>query len=242
MKLLLLAALFGIASSGQTRAPTSSTCIQTAEVKPDDPFQYTMAVLDSLSYARSAFRPTTLSADATAFTQVTDLMFRIKAADLDYGCAAALLRGYQKSKEPLIFLNSMNTVMIYESVIDLDRKTVEFMKTMVSGGLEKVPAGDLAEKVADLQVRKSELWDGILLILPGITLPLVSKVADSEGHMSSLRITTRQRKTIIQKLEDGFGPSVKDDPVKDGQDVIFTTAANFYHWIADQAWKTTDSK
>ena len=176
MKPLLTAALFGIAASA--KKPTSSTCIQTAEVKPDDPFQYTMAVLESLSYARSAFRPTTLPVNSDALMQISDLIFRIKAADLDYGCAAELLRGYQKSKEPTVYLAALNSVLAYQSVIDLDKESVVLMKRLAGDGADRISPGDLAEKMVDIRLRKSEQWDTISLLLLGVTQTLVSKVPD----------------------------------------------------------------
>ena len=167
-------------------------CLLTPEVKLDDPFQFTMAVLESLSYARSAFRPTTLPVNSDALMQISDMMFRIKAADLDYGCAMELLRGYQKSKEPVVSLSAMHAVSVYESVIDLDRETVALLKTMIGDGAGRISPGDLVEKMADIRLRKSEQWDTISLMILGITGTLASDVPDSNGKASSLRITTQQ--------------------------------------------------
>ena len=51
--------------------------------------------------------------------------------------------------------------------------------------------------------------------------------------MSSLRITTQQRKTIIQTLENGFGPAVKSTLKDDKQDTHHLTAVEIYQWIAN---------
>lgn len=238
MKPLLLAMFFCIVGSGQT--PTSSACLLSPEVKPDDPFQFTMAVLESLSYAKSAFRSTTIPVNSNAFMQISDLISRTKGADLDYGCAAELLRGYQKSKEPVVSLYAMHDVRVYESVIDLDKETVALLKTIIGDGAGISP-GDLAEKMADIRLRRSEQWDTISLMILGITGALTSNVPDSKGKMSSLRITTQQRKTITQKLERDFGSAVKG-PEQDDQDAILRTAVVFYHWISDQGWKTSGGK
>lgn len=239
MKPALLAVLFCVACWGQT--PTSSACL-TPAVKPDDPFSFTMSVLESLSYARSAFRATTLPPNSDTLTQVSDLIFRIKAADLDYGCAAEVLRGYQKSKEPSVSLSALNSVLVYESVIALDKETVALLKRLADDGAEKISPGDLAEKMADIRLRKEESWNGISLVLVAVTQTLVSKIPDGNGKISSLRITTQQRKTITQKLEDNFGPAVKSPVKDDEQDTILATAVEIYHWITDQGWKSTDAR
>jgi hypothetical protein len=84
MKLLVLAILSGLGCAGQT-AQTAPSCAYLApEVKPNDPFQFTMAFLESLSYAKSAYRPATdFPANTDPTLQLSDLMFRIKAAGLD---------------------------------------------------------------------------------------------------------------------------------------------------------------
>ena len=93
-RILVLAILSGLRCAGQA-APSCKYLAP--DVRPDDPFQFTMAFLESLSYAKSAFRPSTdLPANGDPTLQLSDLIFRIKAADLDYSCVAELLSGYQK--------------------------------------------------------------------------------------------------------------------------------------------------
>jgi hypothetical protein len=94
--------------------------------------------------------------------------------------------------------------------------------------------------MADIRLRKEESWNGISLVLVAVTQTLVSKVPDGNGKISSLRITTQQRKTITQKLEDNFGLAVKSPVKDDEQDTILATAVEIYHWITDQGWKSAD--
>jgi hypothetical protein len=240
MRILFLAFVFGVASSGQI--PTPSACIVTPEVKPSDPFQFTMAVLDSMSYARrAAMRPNTLSAGTDAFTQVSDWIYRIKSAALDYGCAAELLRGYQKSKNIYIAVSAMRGVRFYEALINFDGELVALRKKTIGDGPGRLNAGDLAEKLADLRFRKDREGEEFLLIILGVTGTLPSDVPDSNGKTCCLTITTRQKNLIIQKLEKEFGPAISG-PEQDGQNIIIGAAAVIYHWISDSGWKTSDSK
>ncbi len=236
---MMLTILFGVAVSAQT--PTSSACLLTPEVKPDDPFQFTMAVLESLSYARTAFRPTTLPPDSDGLMEISDLIFRIKSADLDFGCAAKLLRGYQKSKDLIVSLAAFNSVVAYESVIDLDKESVVLMKRLAGNGAKAISPGDLAEQMANIRIRKDKIWDDISLVVLGVTHTLVSKVPDRDGKITSLRITTQQRTAITRNLEKYFGPDVSG-PEQDDQDAILRMAVVLYHWISDQHWKTSDGR
>src|SRR5438552_20743 len=147
MKLLGLAIFFGLACAEQT---LPSCAYLATEVKPDDAFQFTVAFLESLSYAKTAFRPSTISADAGPLLQLSDLIFRVKAAGLDYECAAELLRGYRRSKDTSIALTAMTTVLTYQSVSDMEKESVVLLKSLASEGSEKIGSADLAEKMADL--------------------------------------------------------------------------------------------
>jgi hypothetical protein len=234
--LLLLAILSGLRCVGQT----ASSCKYLApEVKPNDSFQFTMAFLESLSYAKSAFRPSTdLPANADPTLQLSDLIFRIKAADLDYSCAAELLSGYQKSKDTMIALTAFSAVLTYQSLSGMEKESVVLVKEWASGGSDKVSSSDLAEKMANLRLRKSDTWSALPAAVPGITSVLVSRVP---GKLSSLLITTQQRKAITLKLEHDFGPGVESG-VREEEDSTRLTAKMFYAWISDKGWKNSDSK
>jgi hypothetical protein len=237
MKLLVLAVLSALGCAAQT-APS---CTYLApEVKPDDPFQFTMAFLESLSYAKSAYRPTDLPPQTDALTQLSDMIFRVKAAELDYGCAAELLGGYQKSKTLWISLGATTSILIYQKLAELNEETVILLKSMADEGADRISPGDLAEKMADLRLRKSQEWEELPKEVLSVEFALVSRVPDTKGKISSLVITAQQRKTIIQKLEKDFGPTIKGG-VKEGQDAVVTTAAMFYTWL-NAGWKSSDNK
>ena len=221
-------------------AQTAPSCTYLApEVKPDDPFQFTMAFLESLSYAKSAYRPTSLPSQTDAFTQLSDLIFRVKAAELDYSCAAELLGGYRKSKTVMISLGATTSMLTYQRLAELEKETVTLLKSMADNGADRLSPGDLAEKMADLRLRKSQEWEELPMQVPSVTFALV-RVPDTKSKLSSLVITAHQRKTIMQKLEKEFGPTIKGG-VKEGQDAVFSTAAMFYTWL-NAGWRTSDSK
>lgn len=199
-----------------------------------------MAFLESLSYARGAYRPPTEAlANADIVSQLSDMIYRIKAADLDYACAADLLRGYQKSKQAMISLAALGTVLDYESLIELDKETVAFVKRAAAPGPHRLSPGDLAEKMADLRLRRSETWEGFPAAAPLITYALVS-VPGEGSKVRSLVISSKQRAAIIQKLEQGIGPEVKVRP-KDDVDPILLTGMILYHWITED-WETSDGE
>ena len=87
-----------------------------------------MAVLDSMSHARSAIRADTLSAGTDAITRVSDFIYRSKSTDLNYRCAAELLRGYQESKNIYIAVSAMRGVRFYEALINFDGELVALLK------------------------------------------------------------------------------------------------------------------
>jgi len=226
--------LVGIPCGGQT-APSCKYLAP--EVKPDDPFQFAMAFVESLSYAKTAFRPPTPDlASADAALQLSDLIFRMKAADLDYNCAAELLSGYQKSKKATTALAATNTVLLFRSLSDKEKESIELLKRYAAN-----PTPDLSEQMADLRLQRANIWEELPLAVIGVTFALASDQQDSKGKLSSLTITSQQRRAIMEALEKTFGPVVKGG-LKDGQDNVAATAVTLYTWIADKAWKTSDGK
>jgi len=75
----------------------------------------------------------------------------------------------------------------------------------------------------------------------GVTHALVSNVPDAKGKLSSLVITTQQRRAVIQKLEKDFGSAVKEN-VKEDQDPFLFSAKVLYAWISNKGWASSDQK
>jgi hypothetical protein len=132
-------------------------------------------------------------------------------------------------------------VLTYQSLSDMEKESVVLVREWVGEGSDKVSSPDLAEKMANLRLRKSETWSALPTAVLGLTFGLVSRVPDGKGKLSSLLITTQQRMAIILKLEKDFGPAVEGG-VKEQDDPTLVTAKILYAWISNKEWKNSDSK
>jgi len=234
-------AVLALAGTDLVAAP----CL-TPEVKPEDPFQFTMALVESFSYAKSAL---SIKKSAVTLEQhrrenleaLFEMIYGTKSAERDYICAAELLEGYLKSRSEMIATSASGVALTYRALIKADKEILSLIKATLDDGAGNIKAGALAEKIADLRLMINETWKTLLVATVAATHALVKEPATDQEKLSSLRLTAQQRETIAQKLEKEFGLALKGG-VKAGQSSLLGSAALLYAFVSDPQWKSSDSK
>ena len=128
---------------------------------PEDPFQFMMALTESLSYAKSA-----LAKGSRDTTDLTEMIYQVKSAEEDYKCAADFMGAYTKSKDQLIAGSAEVARNTFNGLINLDEQLIALIKSVLDAGRQsQFSQGEFAEKLAEVRIGVDEIWK----VLPGAT-------------------------------------------------------------------------
>ena len=168
---------------------------------------------------------------------MTDFLYTIKLANADYKCAVEVVQPYMKSRDDKIQATAKGAVTSYASLFSLNQEIMNEMKSGLDA--EKAqPPGKRAERSADLRFRKNAMWKVLFDILAPLSTYVFPEMTEGPWN-GRLRITSTQRRVLLEELEKSFGAEVKGGP-QGGQTSLMGTASLLHHFLSDQRFRGSD--
>ncbi|OFV97068.1 MAG: hypothetical protein A3H94_00875 [Acidobacteria bacterium RIFCSPLOWO2_02_FULL_60_20] len=218
--------------------PGWSLCLSsTISARDAEPFRYTMALVESFSYAKSALSQVAPGDTPNGAPDLTEMIYQLKSAAEDYKCAAESVAGQPKSKDEKIALSAEAAKSTFLALITHEERMIQLVKDTLD---RKVSAGDLAERLAEIRVEVDETWRMLLLATVAATHALVEMPQQKDEHLSKLRITARERRMLAERIESDFGLAVRVG-MKGGQIPLAGSAAMLYGFVSNTDWKSSDT-
>jgi hypothetical protein len=199
-----------------------------------------MALIDSFAYAKSALDKAQHLEEIDDLS-FTEMIYQLKSSQEDFKCAARIVAAYADNKDKTIAASADLAKAIFDGLIRLDDDLVNLTKSVLDNtGKPNWSEGEFAEKLAEIRVAIDETWKALAGAAVLATYVLVQMPAGKEEKLSSLRIKSQDRKSLLQKLEREFGPAVQSG-LKGGQHALLVSAALLYQFLSNSAWKSSDS-
>lgn len=228
----------------------AAQCFYLEPVKPNDPFQFGKALIQSFSYAQAGLDNEAEAPGRSEFAsaknvgeisvRVSDRLYAMKLANNDYGCAAKVLAEYVVSEDKFISGTAEAAVTSYISIIVANEAGMKHLTELLDSAGSESP-GATAETAAELRLQYDKSWKLLVHSVGPMSTYSFMKFSEdkSVGWDGRLRITSEQRKVLIENLEQTFGSSVKGG-IKAGQDSLLGTAALFHQWLSNKKHKSLD--
>jgi len=118
------------------------------QAKPDSPYDYLLALVDALGWAKSA-RDRVIQApfeNADLISSVTEAILAITLADRDYECATIILTPYKASRHEAVKTSASGTSLVFRALIELDKEFIEQHKRLLSLGPDSPDLGTYLEQ------------------------------------------------------------------------------------------------
>jgi len=193
-----------------------------------DPFQYVLALTESFSHARSALASVTpaQSSGGNLGTdqQLSGLADRLQSAAEDYACAAELVVQYAESSEESTALSAQAVAFTYIQLSQLDQQKMELIQAALAGSVARE---DLEERLNRGRAQTEEAWR---LLIPATvmgTVALTVPPARQEDPVTELRISSQQRRTLAERLEQDFGAELREEATQNESPLV--SAARLLH-------------
>lgn len=221
--------------------PADAVCFKRIfNPKTSDIFEYTSSLIDSFGYAKEALAATdTTNDNPDVLAQLVQLIYQLKSAEEKYSCAVETVAPYEKSSVETIAVSAKGAAVVFGSLALLQRQMVSVIQTVADSNSD-IRLGELAGKIADLQVKVDQTWKNLPLSAVAATHVLVRLAGNPQARLSTLSVTADQRKVLAEQLVSIFGESVKDG-AKGGQHALVVSAALLYNFISDANWKSSDT-
>ena len=238
---------------GTPNKAVASVCIPTVITESSTPeYKYVSAFVDSLSYAKEAGARSEQAGQAyeTAagkaqkhsdlLSAFGEFMYEIKLVNGDYGCAAHLIEAFLSSEHEAIKTSAEGAYLVYTSAEKLNTELLREMQRLFDGKEDIVP-GQLLDRATDIRVRKSQMLKLLPVASAAATHALVLLPEKTDERLSRLIITQSERNELLERIEQVFGPSVKQG-MKGGQTVSEAAAGGLHQFLSNRAWKALDEK
>ena len=236
-----------------TSHAVASVCIPTLVPEGSTvAYKYVSALVDSLGYAKEASARSDRSAQAfdTAIRNAQkysdqlsafgELMYETKLAGGDYNCAASLIEGFLKSEDEAIKTSAEAAHLVYTTVAELEGEMLRLMQEDFDAKEHFTPV-QLLDRMTDIGVKRSQAWRVLPIASAAAAHALVLLPEKPDERLSRLRITQSERNDLLKRIEQVFGPSVKQG-MKGGQTVSEFAAAGIHEFLSNRAWKAVDEK
>lgn len=246
---LLLATIIGEAFSlGATllgRSPTTpqrDTKVATAApAKRVSPYEFTEAVIQSLSIAQDA-RQTLLSIQskgdpaADALESMTNARIAIKKLER----AGDELQRFSSSDNEAINVAVQGFAVAYTQLIMALNESIKIEEKLLSVS-DAQQLGAILNETSKWAAEADEGWKLLMYATAAVAHALAdNKRLDEDGTLGYLSITATQREALLKELESSFGESVKK-AFAAGQHPTEAAPASLWEFLHQEGWKPSDS-
>lgn len=208
----------------------------------ETPFQYVLALTESFSHARSALATVTPAQSSGrnlgTDQQLDGLADRLRSAAEDYACASELVAPYTESSEESIALSAQAVAFTYTQLAQLDRQKMELIQAALAG---RVSRENLAERLNRGHAQTEEAWR---LLIPATvmgTVALTVPPARQEDPVTELRISSQQRRTLAERLEQDFGAELREETIQNESPLV--SAASLLHgFVSNPDLSSSDAR
>jgi hypothetical protein len=233
----MLLAMLGVAHDAM------AACFQKPVSNSSDPYEYVLALVDSYSWAHTALSRTETKTDREQDSFIADIVDRVyglKLAKNDYQCAAEAVSGFRQSRDEAIKTSADGAHLVYLVLKQLNDESIgELLKIVDVKNTFDIPA--TVSRVTDIGVKINEVWRTLPVVTAAASHALVQMPAGKDERLSTLKITSEQRKAITSELLKTFGAEIKVG-MKAGQISLVASAGLLYQFVSDERWKSSDSK
>ena len=178
-------------------------------------YEFVKAFINSLSDVASAlerFQEVDNQSNKNDIQSTIDLMKVTKRSSADYERAASQIEDFSTSKNGLIVLAATSLRDQYRGHIKLNDEMIKMYEEIYSpeaiNNPEKINVGKLMSRQGDLSAKHEEFMRSLMQTSLFLSQILVSEKPDTEGKMSILGITSKQKQDLIKDLEMVFGEKV----------------------------------
>ena len=220
--------------------------VHSLPVKATDPYEFTQAVIDSLSWAADA-RQMFMSIESDDEGAATDIFTDTFHSMTDTRIAINKLR--RAKLEVQQFADSENQLakeavqlfnVGYDGLIAVLTKSIQSQERMLSISNEK-ELGALMNEMSRGAAAADEAWKALVYATAAVPWVLAdNKRTNAEGKISYLTITADQRAALLKELESHFGESVKQG-MKAGKYATEVAPAALWEFLSQPGWRPTDA-
>lgn len=220
------------------------------------PYSYAAPVVDTSSneLART-FVEALVESHEFEQVSINELAKIPKGADHDQIMMAAIIRNGTRAKLKLsIIIGRLQQIHptdsnfaglpthlanTYSRKVELFDEYIRAAQSMIAGPRPGVDYGKLAGHLPEVTAQIDFVNESIFKITPMVALMLVSKKADSKGHLSHFSITRKEGQQLIARLQSNFGKSLgKDDQnwTTSSASLMRTALRDNGYQFADDPW------
>lgn len=216
--------------------PADALCIpKPASPDRSSPYVYLEHVIDSLTWVKQG----RLRLKDQEGEDLGELLYRTKAAQADYKCAAQIIAPFSDSSDEMVRSSAPLLVAAYEGLVVISQQTIDeivrFLNELSKGDVP--PMGAAMDRLTTLGVRSDDVWKLLPLAIVSSTYSLPK--FDGQNPTGRFRITSSQRRELMQSLEKQFGASVRQG-MRAGQHALDGAAGVLYQFLADRKWRSAD--
>ena len=214
-----------------------------------EPFNFSMAVIDSLHFAAVAKERLITSRKYSQgqfddeFSKLISSMTTIKSAISNLNLAISQIQPFLNSETIIIRESSESFVLGYKTITQVLNNELIFLEKIGNQGPEEFLSkrGTLAKEMSEQSARADTGWRMILTATVLSTYALVDDKRTIEGKLGHLKLTSNEKKELLRRLETLFGKSVNQEP-KEGQRPVEVAPKLLWKFLNDKSWKTSHDR
>ena len=202
-------------------AEAEAVCLPRPHAVGSDPaYGYAAAFIDALAYGKQAGqRLTDGSTNESVPASLTRTLTNLQRVAKDFGCAASIMADQENYADDESSEFGTKAAQVARDTASVTKSAyLELAAAARSYGtlIEEILAGDvhmatMPSAVAKVLSTADDQWRTIFYVSPAVAHILVDPKPDAAGRLSRLRITTAERRDLIQRLDTAFGAAARKE-------------------------------
>lgn len=219
--------------AGSVVAQAQPLCMPSFEgSQGGEPYRFVYRFIESLSIANEAANT---AGDPKSMTSFPLMLLAFNQAAAGYDCAARIGSEFVGSNDDLIKRSSQFAHTLYGAQAALHRRMAE----IIAKAMDARETGNITNTLAQVIVKSNEVHKDALALGGLVAHVLVDRQRVENDRLPYLRITGRERDTLIALLRRQFGPPVHER-MQAGQHALVATAAMLHHWLSKEGYRPSD--